>query len=712
MLSCQVCPVMLIYAQTDTLARPHGAKDSIRVLQKVSVTGMISSRQLQQQPVNVSSIDTRPFYNTNVTGLRLLQQMPGIKVKQEGGFGSKVDFLINGSTGKQVKFFIDGLPQDNLGETQSLSVLPVEQMERIEVYKGILPVELSADALGGAINIVTRRELQGYLDASYAVGSFNTHRFNLLGKRYFSEHFFAGIQSGFNYSDNNYKITANVPDSFGNPHVKEVRRFHDQFKNYTVKADAGWVNTRWADQFVISFTSAGLHRQLQNNVLMTQPYGQASYKEDLLSGILKYQKVNLLKNLNLTAFASFNRLHGLFTDTSKNVYNWEGIVVARKLSGGEIISSGNELHLYTHVYNAKLTAAYALNDHYRIILSSTLQRYLRTGEDSVAKNYYGGIDFYSNPSALTKNITGIGFDGRVNARLRITAAAKYLFAHLKGYTFEWTSLFPVVQSMQDVSYNSAVAYRLTNHVLLKASYEHAIRLPEPEEAFGDLMLVKANPGIRPEKSDNINANFLFDSDKFHAELTGFYRNVSNIIYLRPALTSATYQNLLKARVKGIEGAVRYRMFSFLSLNGNFTFQDMRNRSVIDGGGINNDRYKNARLPNIPYLFANGGIMYTTAVLKKHATLQVWWNTNYTHEYFLYWEIDGARDLKNRIPEQLTHYAGLSCALTTGLSFTFEVNNLTNQVTYDNFKAQLPGRAYSLKLRMYLSKSYKNSQNEK
>ena len=45
--------------------------------------------------------------------------------------------------------------------------------ERVEVYKGVLPVNLGADALGGAVNIVSRRDAN-YLDATYSFGSFNT----------------------------------------------------------------------------------------------------------------------------------------------------------------------------------------------------------------------------------------------------------------------------------------------------------------------------------------------------------------------------------------------------------------------------------------------------------------------------------------------------------------------------------------------------------
>ncbi len=690
-------------AQTDTSGVKAKA-DSVKSMAGVTVTTAVSSKALKQQPVNVAIVDSRPFYNTNFTGLDLLRQTSGIKVRQAAGYGSNAEFFINGSTGKQVKYFVDGLPQDNLGETQGLNIIPLEQTERIEVYKGILPVDLGADALGAAINIVTRREREDYINASYATGSFNTHKLNLGGKKFSGKHFFAGIQAAGAYSDNNYKIDAEVYDNFGNPHPVRVRRFHDAFRNFSVRGEAGWTNTVWTDAASVTVANSGLHRELQSNIVMTQPYGKAIYQEQLWSGIARYSKRNLFKNTDVSAYISYNKVSGLFRDTSRNVYNWYGLVTDRKLSGGEIVSSGNELHIYTDVINARLTAAYRVTDQFKIVLSNTFQHYNRTGKDTVAKRYYGGVDFYGTPSSLTKNITGLGIDGRLTEQLKFTTAVKFLLAGSEGYTLNFNTQTINKQSIHDISYNAGFAYRLNENILLKISYEHAVRLPETDEMFGDLMIVRPNPVIKPETSDNVNLNILFNSATFNVEVGGFYRYVQDIIYLRPALTSAMYQNLLKARVKGVEAVLVYSPFSFLSLNGNITFQDLRNQSYIDGGGINNERYKNARLPNIPYLFANGGVSYTKKFSDEKISVQAWYNIAYTQEYFLYWEVDGARELKNRIPMQLLHYTGVTGSLPEkGMSLSLEVNNLTDRKAYDSFKAQLPGRSFSVKLRYYIAK---------
>lgn len=680
-------------------------RDSIRTLQEVTIVDN-QLINLKKKPENITVINVKPFYNSNITPVQILKQTSGIKVKQDGGYGSRVEFFINGSTGKQLKFFLDGLPLDNLGETQSLNNLPVEQIDRIEVYKGVLPIELGADALGGAINIITRKEKRDYLDASYAASSFNTHRINLSGKKYWSDHFYTSLQTVGGTSRNNYEVTAAIPNQYGNLIAKDVRRFHDDYQNFVIKADAGVINKTWADELAVTLSGSGMDKQLQHNLTMSQPYGKATYQENLYGGIVKYQKRNLFKNFNLTGYLSYNLVKGLFTDTTKNIYIWDGSIIDRKFSGGELTGSRNELNINTDIINQKLIVSYWLNSTQKITFSNTLQHYYRTGKDTVAQNYYNGVDFFGTPSAMLKNVSGLGYEGFLfNQKLKYSTAVKHFYATMEGFRIDGDRQFKSSQKIGNLAYNAAMAFSISPAVLVKTSFEHASRLPDVEEAFGNLMLIKPNPDLIAETSDNINLNVLYKDDKIDAELTAFYKNADNLIYIRTSPNSATYENLLKAKITGIEAAFIYHPFDFLTINSNATYQDLRNRSDIKGLGFNSDRYLNARIPNIPYLLLNGGISYRKIdFLGKGQQLQIWWNSNYTHQYFLSWEIDGARELKNRIPTQFLHNVGLSFTPNQRLTFTAESYNLTNERTYDNFKVQLPGRSFSLKSRYYLSKT--------
>ncbi len=671
--------------------------DSTRKLSEVSLKGT-AAHLLQQHPGNVTVIGLKPYYSTNITPVQLLRSTAGVKVRQDGGYGSRVDFFINGSTGKQLKFFLDGLPLDHLGETSGINNLPVEQIDRIEIYKGVIPVDLGADVLGGAVNIVTRKDREDYIDASYGLSSFGSHKGNLSVRRNWTGRFFTTVNAYSGYAKNNYTIdAANISASSQLENIR-VKRFHDRYKNYLVKAEAGLRNLRWADELSVSLSRSGLDRELQNNLTMSQPYAKATYGEGLTAAMLKYQKNGLLKHLNLSGFLSASHVHGLFTDTSANVITWDGRIADRRLKGAELGPAAMR-NTYTDAYAARLSASWWLSDQSRFIASSTINRYQRTGKDELAARLTGD-DLYSAPSSQWKNVAGLGFEGAAGDRLKWSASLKNFFARMNGFSVVFDKRVSTVQSNSYWGYGAASTWDAGKGILLKASFEHAVRLPDVEESFGDLMLLNPNPSLKAEESDNLNLNIVYGGDHLDVEAGGFLRNVDHLIFLVPnSQGSAKAYNLLRAGVEGVEVSANYRLPKGLALNANATYQDLRNQSSIENEGIPNERYKDQRIPNIPYLLGNAGLSFNRPVAKK-AGFSAWYTINYTHDYFLYWAIDGDPAQKHVIPQQLLQNVGVSFSFPL-LSFSLESYNLADAKTYDNFRSQLPGRSFSLKTRLYL-----------
>lgn len=62
-----------------------------------------------------------------------------------------------GFTGKHTRSLFDGVPQEGVGSSFGLNNIPVNYAERIEVYKGVVPVGFGTDAIGGVINIITKK---------------------------------------------------------------------------------------------------------------------------------------------------------------------------------------------------------------------------------------------------------------------------------------------------------------------------------------------------------------------------------------------------------------------------------------------------------------------------------------------------------------------------------------------------------------------------
>ncbi|MEM1260542.1 MAG: ligand-gated channel protein, partial [Bacteroidota bacterium] len=158
------------------------------------------------------------------------------------------------------------------------------------------------------------------------------------------------------------------------------------------------------------------------------------------------------------------------------------------------------------------------------------------------------------------------------------------------------------------------------------------------------------------------------------------------------------QNVWSATSTGVEFSGRIENFvRGLSLSGNATYQDYRNTS--DTGPF--VQFRDDRIPNVPYLFANGAAEYRFEdVFKNQDDLSLFWNVRYVDGFFVSWENSGLQQFKAEVPDQTVHAVGLTYGLETkGLqnSLTLEVQNLTDAKVFDFFGVQRPGRAVFVKL---------------
>src|SRR5690554_4694482 len=130
-------------------------EESTTEMQMVTIIGKTKTQELRESGFAVNAIDTRQFANTNTNLSQVLNKSTGVKVRERGDVGGDFEFSVNGLSGKQIKFFIDGIPLEILGTAMSFNNIPINLAESIEVYKGVVPVSLGSDALGGAVNIIT-----------------------------------------------------------------------------------------------------------------------------------------------------------------------------------------------------------------------------------------------------------------------------------------------------------------------------------------------------------------------------------------------------------------------------------------------------------------------------------------------------------------------------------------------------------------------------
>ena len=145
-------------------------KEDAIALNSVEVYGKSLNQQIREGAFAVSALDIRSRASSLNNINDLVNRATGIKVRQDGGLGSDFDLSINGMSGNSVRYFVDGVPLDTKGSAVTLANLPISLIDRIEIYKGVVPASLGADALGGAVNLITSHKHNIYLDVSYGIG--------------------------------------------------------------------------------------------------------------------------------------------------------------------------------------------------------------------------------------------------------------------------------------------------------------------------------------------------------------------------------------------------------------------------------------------------------------------------------------------------------------------------------------------------------------
>ncbi|MDE7125351.1 MAG: carboxypeptidase-like regulatory domain-containing protein, partial [Muribaculaceae bacterium] len=322
---------------------------SVTQLAEVIVVGNQLSK-VKNSAFNATAVNTQELVNTTKTLSEALAKAPGMKIRESGGVGSDMSVTMDGFSGKHVKVFIDGVPQEGVGSSFGLNNIPVNFADRIEVYRGVVPVGFGTDAIGGVINIITpRRQRRWFLDASYSYGSFNTHKSYINFGQTLSNGLKYEINAFQNYSDNNYIVESPVEDfatgAINRKKYERVRRFNDTYHNEAVVAKIGFVNKPWADRLLLGFNYSHMYKEIQTGVRQEIVYGQKHRHGDSYVVSFEYGKRNLfVKGLDVSVNANYNRNNTVNVDTASVKYNWRG-------ETAPLNSPGEQSYLYSKAMN-------------------------------------------------------------------------------------------------------------------------------------------------------------------------------------------------------------------------------------------------------------------------------------------------------------------------------------------------------------------------
>ncbi|MEO1547526.1 MAG: TonB-dependent receptor [Bacteroidota bacterium] len=670
-------------------------------LAEVKVFGETVKEKIEQTAQAVTIIETKTAKLQTADLGQVLASTQGVNVRRSGGLGSNTQFSLNGLQGEQVRFFIDGIPLDFLGTGNGIANVPVNLIERAEIYKGVVPIRFGADALGGAVNLVTAKSIgESTTNVSYQFGSFNTHRvtagFRTQGDK---SKFFTRGSFFYDFTNNNYKIDVNLSDETGRIIPATVERFHDDYFAIGTNFVFGLTNLKWADEVAINLFYNRFNREIQNNFNMTRPFGEPESSESVVGTTLNWKKKWTSRfNTDLTAGYSYDQVR--FVDTSECVYNWLGECFTTN-NPGEITFEPINTEIFDNNYFARLLVSNKIGKQGTLSFTSAPTKVVRSGRD-VRLEGQDVNDPLAGESTLLTLVHGLEYAQLFASGAEVLFFGKHYLQRIDASFTGFSGEF-IDRNSDELFWGvgSSGILPLNDWLSAKASYEYAVRLPGAPEVFGDGALVRPNLNLDPERSHNVNLGVRFDflenqKLRWYFETNGFLRDAQDLILLLGADNFFAFQNVFSARSLGLEVSGRLTAFrDRITLSANATYQDFRNTS---GDGVFG-AFEGDRIPNQPYLFANANFSYQLIEAETQNRLNLFGGLRYVNEFFLNWESVSARN-KLTVPSQFILNTGLTYSFdlwNNKIDVTGEVQNLNNAKIFDLFGVQLPGRSFFAKL---------------
>ena len=675
-------------------------KEQAEEISGVTVSGKSIAHQKKEQSMPVTVIDMSNLRGTVSSVQDILLKTVGITLRSSGGVGSSSRISVRGLEGKRIGFFIDELPLGEQTDYIDINDIPIDMIDRIEIYKGVVPARFGGSSLGGAINIVIREYPDKYADLSYGYESYNTHKAQGVFKRNLKQRGLVfGIGGGYTSSDNNY--------TFDSPFQEGLRitRNHDKYRKLIIGGSFK-AKKWWFDEVELEPVFVKTYKEIQG----IEYDIREAHSQSLMTGLSnKLEKDNFLtEGLNLDMFNGLVITKMNFIDKATRRYEWDGSSYPTPSRyGGEAgynYPSDSDDKKLTFINKTNLE--YILTERHSLNINSVFSMANGTPKDDLKTLSLGKqVNF---DSQMRSWISGLTYDFRTlnDVFLNSLTVRHYMYTmHTQMAPLFVPGKYDVDVSKSDFGVNNAMRYRFLPSLMGKLSAGYEVRIPSETELLGDGIAVIPSPDLLPERNLSANLGLLFDLTGKHPtnaqiEMNFFYMYLQDMIRYTAGLIGAQYQNFGEMRTLGVEFEAKADVLPSLYLYGNTTYQDLRDTRAYEPESTVPNPTKNKRMPNIPYLMANAGLEFHRENLfgGTGQNTRLFADIAFVEEY--YYDFEMTQLQKRRIPRSTTIDIGFEHSfLNNKIFLSGKVRNITNEKTLSEFNRPLMGINGGVKLRV-------------
>ncbi|MBV1923766.1 MAG: TonB-dependent receptor [Flavobacteriaceae bacterium] len=536
----------ILFASVTQLFGQEKVQDSTKVekLDEVIITAQYSPQTEKNAVYKVNIISSETIKQKAASNLReILQQELNINLEQNSVFGSSIE--IQGVSKENVKILIDGTPIiGRLNGVIDLNQINLNTIEKIEIIEGPVSVFYGTDAMGGVINLITKKEqnetLSGNVSALYE--SIDATKVDATVGYKFDKNTIR-INGGY-YHFNGHSTN----DSPRNLNWEERQQYFGdfmvsrEFKDLTLRYNANLSNEK-----LLSIGEPDRFGRIQD----------IDYYTRRINNTLSLQgKVSETLFLDATgSYLDYRRYHDTFNvdpETSESTLS---------------LTDPKETNTVKYRY-------------------AGIKSQLGKSNASSKLNYAGGFDFNSETSQgerilnLKQSIETVALFGSFNYKItegfEIQPAARYTWNSSYGNLFS-----PAVNSKININENNTI----------RLSYARGFRAPSLKELFLDFhisagpntFIISGNEDLEVEESHSANLHYTFRKNwgtesSIKIEPSAFYNDITNLIALSEMVNfKRNYINIDTFKSLGGKLDVTYQPIKPLSIKAGFSYVGRYNK---------------------------------------------------------------------------------------------------------------------------------------
>ncbi len=491
-------------------------------LDDVVVTATRTPQPREQLVADVSVIDAETIERSGQSTLiELLQTQPGLEISNNGGAGKTSNIFLRGASSNQTLILIDGMrAQSSTLGTTTIENIPTAQIQRIEILRGPATSLYGQDAVGGVIQIFTKKGAAGaHQYASVGIGRYDTVKAA------------AGVNGQLNQTQYALNLSVEDTDGFSALDTNQANlKDNDGYRNVSISGQLTQTLAAGHTLGVSILNSEG-DTQFDNRFNATDYNSRAKIKQQVFS-VLSSNQMN-------ERWLSRFRI-GYTVDELKSYDEFGAPIPSRFDTIQRQINWQNDIKLPM----GNLTLMY---DRLEEEVESNLQQ---TGADSD----------YTNTKRINNGYV-LSYLANINAH---TVHASYRQDHNSSFGTQHTG-------------GLAYGYQLTDVLRAYVSGSKAFKAP----TFNDLYFPSyfgfptSNPDLSPEKARNLEASMHYETDKTTVSLTAYRNKVRDLILLD---VNFIPQNASQAVLKGLTLAAQHTAGPWI-VNGSIDVQSPKNEDT-------------------------------------------------------------------------------------------------------------------------------------